>query len=140
MDRTRLESYFKDGETVDIAEMYQKFGFTVNMRGTILPRHILMSRAEFLQEELDELKEAIESGDLLNQIDALIDLVVVAKGTAAMMGLRWKYHWDEVHRANMMKQPGNREKRPNLSEDLIKPPGWYGPDHLQIIEKHGRTG
>jgi len=137
MDRTRLESYFKDAETVDIAEMYQKFGFVVNLQGTILSKATLEARLDFLQEELDEMREAVQNRDLLSTIDALIDIVVVAKGTAAMMGLRWKYHWDEVHRANMTKEVGNNPKRPDLKEDLIKPPGWCGPNHLRIIEKHG---
>jgi predicted HAD superfamily Cof-like phosphohydrolase len=140
MDRTRLESYFKDRETTDIAEMHSKFNFTLNLETVMLPKDILRARADFIQEELNELFRSVDSRDLLETIDALIDIVVVAKGTAAMMGIRWKYHWDEVHRANMMKEIGNHPKRPELKEDLIKPPGWMGPDHLLILDRHGRQG
>ena len=140
MDRTRLESYFKDPETVDIAQMHDKFNFTCSLQPSVSDPQTLKARADFIQEELDELKQNIEHGNYLEIIDALVDIVVVAKGTAVIMGIRWKYHWDEVHRANMMKQVGNNDKRPDLKQDLIKPPGWYGPDHLRVLDLHGREG
>jgi predicted HAD superfamily Cof-like phosphohydrolase len=135
MDRTRFEQYFKDPETVDIAEMYQKFNFPVQLQIKPMATEELRARAAFIQEELNELIDAADSNDFLEVIDALVDIVVVAKGTAALMGVRWKYHWEEVHRANMMKQPG--EVRPF---DLVKPPGWYGPDHLRMLNLHGKSG
>ena len=140
MDRTRLEGYFKDPETVDIAEMHTKFNFTCSLKPSVSDKKTLLARADFIQEELDELKRNIENGDYLETIDALVDIAVVVKGTAVIMGIRWKYHWDEVHRANMMKQVGNNDKRPDLEQDLIKPEGWCGPDHLLIMDRHGRKG
>jgi predicted HAD superfamily Cof-like phosphohydrolase len=138
-DRTRFENYFKDPETVDMAEMYTKFNLPVQLKST-LAREVMQERMIFLREEVEELAEAIENKDFLEQIDALIDIAVIVKGSATLMGLRWKYHWDEVHRANMMKQRGNRSKRPGMKYDLIKPPGWIGPDHLAVMDRHGRTG
>lgn len=140
MDRTRLESYFKEGETVDIAQMHDKFNFTLNLETVLLAKEIANARADFIKEELEELYAAIERNDLVEIIDALIDIVVVVKGTAAMMGIRWRYHWDEVHQANMMKEIGRNDKRPDLVEDLIKPLGWCGPDHLTVLDIRGKQG
>jgi len=128
-----LEEYFIDSETADIAGMHQKFGMTYNLKPQALNHETLMARAEFIQEELDELKQAIAHNDYFETIDALVDIVVVVKGTAAMMGLRWSKHWDEVHRANMTKERGRNPKRPDLKEDLVKPMGWAGPSHSFVL-------
>ncbi|HUW45932.1 MAG TPA: hypothetical protein VMW50_09085 [Dehalococcoidia bacterium] len=135
-DRTTFERYFKDSETVDIAQMHDKFWSNVKLKPSVCDKATLLARADFLQEELDEFRRAVENGDYLEQIDALVDLVVVAKGTAVMMGLRWKWHWDEVHRANLMKEVGANKKRPDMPFDLVKPKGWIGPNHLVILDKY----
>lgn len=139
-DRTRFENYFKDPETVDIAEMHDRFWKNVKCKPSVVDKESLLARADFIQEELDEFREAVLAGDYLEQIDALVDIAVVTKGTAVMMGIRWKYHWDEVHRANMMKEVGVNEKRPDMPFDLTKPRGWIGPNHLEIMDLHGREG
>jgi predicted HAD superfamily Cof-like phosphohydrolase len=133
-DRTKFESYFRDSETVDIAQMHDKFWGNVKLSPSVCTKEVLLARADFIQEELNEFRSSVENGDYLEQIDALVDMVVVAKGTAVMMGLRWKWHWDEVHRANLMKEIGKNEKRPDMPFDLIKPEGWIGPNHLSVFD------
>ena len=85
-------------------------------------------RANFLQEELNELKEAKSAEDV---VDALIDLCVVAIGTLDGFGVNSYKAWDEVLKANMNKTPGVKPSRPNPLglPDLIKPEGWVGPSH-----------
>lgn len=139
-ERKKLENYFQDSETTDIAEMHEKFWKNVELKPSVVNKKALLARANFMQEELDEFRMAVENGDFLEQIDALIDITVVAKGTAVMMGLRWKRHWDEVYRANMEKEPGKNKKRPGMAFDLIKPAGWYGPDHRLVLEDYWRPG
>lgn len=134
--RGKLDKYFEDEETADIAEMHHQFEMTYNTAPRTLSKDTLKSRAEFIREELDELFDAIERNDYLAMVDALVDIVVVVKGTVAMLGLRWRRHWREVHRANMSKQRGNNPKRPELKEDLIKPEGWMGPDHLNVLTRY----
>ena len=87
-------------------------------------------RIDFMQEELNEIDEAYSDEDLHKVADGLVDLVYVALGTAAMMGLPWQSLWNEVQRANMTKiRTPNAEasKRKNVL-DVIKPEGWIGPD------------
>ena len=64
-------------------------------------------------------------------IDALIDLCVVAIGTLDVFNVDAKHAWNEVLNANMNKQVGVKESRPNPLglPDLIKPEGWKAPDH-----------
>ena len=95
-------------------------------------------RQEFMQEELDEFRDACVAGDLQKAFDALLDLEYVLLGTARMMGLAyvWQAGWDEVQRANMTKERaaadgGNSKRGSGL--DVVKPAGWRGPDHGRIV-------
>jgi len=89
---------------------------------------LLEFRANFLQEELDELKQANTAEDIT---DALIDLSVVAIGTLDLFGADAYKAWDEVLRANMEKEVGVKANRPNPLglPDLNKPEGWRGPEY-----------
>lgn len=86
-------------------------------------------RANFLQEELDELKANMNNPEEV--VDALIDLCVVAIGTLDAFGIDSHKAWNEVLRANMAKQVGIKEGRPNPLNmpDLMKPTGWSAPSH-----------
>ena len=88
----------------------------------------LQFRVNFLQEELDELKHSDNADDV---VDALIDLCVVAIGTLDAFDVNAYTAWDRVHKANMNKQVGVKESRPNPLglPDLIKPEGWTAPSH-----------
>lgn len=120
----------------DIAEMHTKYGTNEAVRS--MDRAELTSflkfRVNFLQEELDELKSASASRipiDAPEVVDALIDLCVVAIGTLDAFDVDAHKAWDVVHKANMNKEVGIKESRPNPLglPDLIKPEGWVAPSH-----------
>ena len=120
----------------DIAEMHTKYGTNKAVRSmdkTQL-RSFLKFRVDFLQEELDELNQASKPGIPIDQpevVDALIDLCVVAIGTLDAFDVDAYHAWDIVHNANMNKEVGVKESRPNPLglPDLIKPEGWVAPEH-----------
>jgi len=91
-------------------------------------KKFLEFRINFLQEELDEMKSAESAEDV---VDALIDICVVAIGTLDSFQVHSYMAWDEVLKANMNKQVGVKEGRPNPLglPDLIKPEGWQAPSH-----------
>ncbi len=62
-------------------------------------------RVSLLQEELNELQEAIENDDLTEVADALADLQYVLAGAVLEFGLgeKFKAIFDEVQRSNMSK-------------------------------------
>lgn len=62
-------------------------------------------RINLLQEELDELKEAIEQGDLVEVADAFCDIQYVLSGAIHEFGLtdRFSAMFDAVQRSNMSK-------------------------------------
>lgn len=118
----------------DIAEMHTKFGFNEKVREFDKEKlqKFLEFRIKFLQEELDEMKTAKTADDV---VDALIDLAVVAIGTLDAFDVDSYEAWDRVHAANMAKEVGIKESRPNPLglPDLIKPVGWYPPTHVDNV-------
>jgi len=62
-------------------------------------------RVNLLEEELNELKEAIENDDLVEVADALCDIQYVLSGAILEFGLadRFKDLFSEVQRSNMSK-------------------------------------
>ena len=119
----------------DMYNMHKKFGVhewvNQNMDNKELMRKFLEFRIRFLQEELDETRKAVEESDAEEIVDGLIDLCVVAIGTLDAFDVNARVAWNEIFEANMSKEPGIKESRPNPLglPDLIKKPDWKGPDH-----------
>lgn len=123
----------------DIHEMHAKFGHldaVKNMEPETL-RAMLKFRIDFLQEELDETRKALdEDFDPEEIVDGCIDLCVVAIGTLDLFDVDVQEAWNRVHAANMSKEAGIKPGRPNPLglPDLMKPAGWVAPNHL---DNHG---
>lgn len=120
----------------DIEEMHTKYGVGAWTRLAYLQdknklREFLKFRILFLDEELHETKLAFENSDAEEVVDGLIDLCVVAIGTLEALGVNVEQAWDTVLAANLSKEIGIKESRPNPLglPDLVKPEGWVAPDH-----------
>ena len=121
----------------DIYDMHEKFGVQrwvteqIQFGNKEKLQEFLKFSLRFLQEELGEMEVACDEKNPEEVVDALIDLCVVAIGTLDAFGIDANEAWNEVHSANMAKEPGVKESRPNPLglPDLIKPEGWTGPDH-----------
>ena len=121
----------------DIEDMHTKYGVDqwmgqklVNVDTETL-RKFLEFRINFLEEELNETRDAVSNNDPEEIVDGLIDLCVVAIGTLDAFGVDAHKAWDEVLKANMNKQVGEKAERPNPLglPDLVKPEGWTSPSH-----------
>jgi len=79
----------------------------------------------------EEFFELQESKTQLDQLDALIDILVVTIGALHSMGADAEGAWQEVMRSNLSKIDLNTGKV-NKREDgkVLKPKGW-SPPHLQ---------
>lgn len=119
----------------DIHGMHDKFGvhtwLEANKDNKEIMEKLLQFRLDFLDEELNETRQAIENSDAEEIVDGLIDLCVVAIGTLDIFGVDSHKAWDEILKANMAKEPGVKPNRPNPLglPDLMKPDGWVGPSH-----------
>ena len=122
----------------DIALMHNKYG--VKQWVTDNPdklEQLLHFRISFLKEEYEETESALINMDAEEIVDGLIDLCVVAIGTLDAFGVNPDKAWDEVLKANMNKEVGVKETRPNPLglPDLIKPADWKAPSHE---DNHGK--
>ena len=87
-------------------------------------------------EEFKELKEAIAAGDLVEQLDALEDILVVTIGAIHSAGMDGEGGWKEVMRTNFAKidkETGKVRKREDGK--VLKPLGWTPPDLKPFITK-----
>ncbi len=89
----------------DVAQFHDTFNLPVLDTPAIPDKKRCELRVNLLQEELDELKEAIENQDLVEVADALADIQYVLSGAILEFGLGQKFKalFDEVQRSNMSK-------------------------------------
>ena len=87
-----------------------------------------------IKEETGELYAAIEKTDTVEQLDALIDILVVTIGAIHSMGAAGESAWKEVMRTNFEKidkETGKVRKREDGK--VLKPAGWAPPQLAQFV-------
>ena len=121
----------------DIDSFHKKFKFEKNDNVVIPDDNELVNfRTSFLMEELAEYTNAITKKDSAAALDALVDIVYIALGTAWLFNLPFEKAWNEVQKANMSKiRTKSKSKKRGTSFDVVKPKGWIAPDIEQIIEE-----
>jgi predicted HAD superfamily Cof-like phosphohydrolase len=102
-----------------------------------LPASLASLRMKLVLEEAKELCQAIERGELHEQLDAIVDLMYVAIGTATQAGMGdvlWAAFY-RVHRANMAKVPAGlrQESKRDSVRDVVKPEGWKPADLKDLV-------
>ena len=83
-----------------------------------------------IAEEVGELNEAVENNDRVEQLDALIDILVVTIGAIHSMGADAEGAWKEVLKTNLAKiNPETGKVTKRNDGKVLKPEGWKAP-HL----------
>ena len=121
----------------DIDRFHKKFGFEKTDKPDIPDDSELVNfRTSFLLEELAEYSQAITKKDTAGALDALVDIVYIALGTAWLFNLPFERAWKEVQRANMEKiRAKDTTGKRGTKFDVIKPKGWKAPNIDQIVEE-----
>lgn len=93
-----------------VEEFHKTFKAPVLPSPQLAPADRAKLRVSLIQEELNELQEAIEKGNLVEVADALCDLQYVLSGTVLEFGMKDKFEkmFEEVHRSNMSKACNER--------------------------------
>ena len=79
-------------------------------------------------EEQQELLEATLSDNRVEQLDALIDILVVTVGAIHSMGADAEGAWKEVMMTNFAKIGEDGKVRKREDGKVLKPTGWTPPD------------
>ena len=97
---------FKEPEALTgVAKFHKLFNLPIVENPAIPSDERIKLRISLLEEELKELKHAIEENDLVEVADAFADLQYVLSGAILEFGLgsKFKELFDEVQRSNMSK-------------------------------------
>ena len=93
---------------------------------------------KLISEEMQELAVAINEEDTIEQLDALIDILVVTIGAIHSAGFDAEGAWKEVMKTNFAKidkETGKVRKREDGK--VLKPVGWVPPNLEPFLKKTG---
>ena len=89
-----------------------------------------------IEEEADELGEAIKNHNQVETLDALIDILVVTIGAIHSAGFDGEGAWKEVMATNFAKIDRDTGKvRKREDGKVLKPVGWTAPDLAPFLKK-----
>jgi predicted HAD superfamily Cof-like phosphohydrolase len=90
---------------------------------------------DLIREETDELEEAIQDNDKVEQLDALVDILVVTMGAIRAAGWDGEAAWKEVMDTNFAKiDPTTGKVIKREDGKVLKPEGWKAPELAQFIK------
>ena len=91
---------------------------------------------DLIREEVEELELALINNDRVEELDALIDILVVTIGAINSMGADGEGAWNEVMRTNFAKiDPETGKVRKREDGKVLKPEGWTPPDLEKFTTK-----
>ena len=89
---------------------------------------------DLITEEYNELRDAIEANDRVEQLDALVDILVVTMGAIRAGGFNGEGAWKEVMNTNFAKiDPTTGKVIKREDGKVLKPEGWKAPELAQFI-------
>ena len=109
------------------------YGQEVKERATFPENKIVQLRIDLIEEELNELKEAVKNNDIVEVADALTDILYVTYGAGHSFGVDLDKCFDEVQRSNMSKLGADGKPIYNESGKVMKGPDYFAPDLKKII-------
>ena len=110
------------------------YGQDVKVKASFPENKIVQLRIDLIEEELNELKEAIKNNDIVEVADALTDILYVTYGAGHSFGVNLDKCFDEVQRSNMSKLGKDGKPIYNESGKVMKGPGYFAPNLKKFIE------
>ena len=111
-----------------VHEFHEQFEIHVAAHPTVMDEATRKLRIALIQEEFNELIEALDTKNLSGVAKELADLLYVVYGTAVSCGIDMKPVFREVHRSNMSKVGGYKRE----DGKWVKPP-TYSPAEISPI-------
>ena len=112
----------------------ETFGQEVKSKPSFSTEKINDLRYNLIQEELDELKQAIDNKDLLEVADALTDILYVTYGAGHAFGIDLDKCFEEVQNSNMSKLDNDGKPIYNDAGKVMKGPNFYKPDLSKFLK------
>mgnify|MGYP001384526832 FL=1 len=116
-----------------VKKFMETFGQEIKEKAGFPDDKITSLRYELIKEELDELKDAIDSKDIKEVADALTDILYVTYGAGHAFGINLDKCFDEVQRSNMSKLGEDGKPIYNEQGKVMKGPNYFKPDLNKFI-------
>ena len=109
------------------------FGQEVKTKAELSNDKINDLRISLINEELEELKKAINDNDILQVADALTDILYVTYGAGHAFGINLDECFNEVQQSNMSKLGSDEKPIYNESGKVMKGPNYFKPDLSKFL-------
>ena len=109
------------------------FGQEVKTNPSLSTNKINDLRISLINEELEELKKAVNDNDILEVADALTDILYVAYGAGHAFGINLDKCFNEVQESNMSKLGSDGKPIYNESGKVMKGPNYFKPDLTKFL-------
>ena len=116
-----------------VKNFMETFGQEVKNKPSFSTDKINKLRYDLIEEELGELRVALENKDLLEVADALTDILYVAYGAGHAFGIDLDKCFEEVQNSNMSKLDENNKPIYNESGKVMKGPKYFKPDLSKFV-------
>ena len=109
------------------------FGQEVKEKAEFPSNKIISLRYDLINEELEELKEAINKKDIKEVADALTDILYVTYGAGHAFGINLDKCFEEVQNSNMSKLGNDGKPIYNDKGKVMKGPNYFKPDLNKFV-------
>ena len=118
---------------IKVKTFMNTYGQDVKEKAEFPENKIVQLRIDLIEEELNELKEAIKNKDIVEVADALTDILYVTYGAGHSFGVNLDDCFDEVQRSNMSKLGEDGKPIYNDSGKVMKGPNYFAPNLKKIV-------
>ena len=109
------------------------FGQEVKEKSSFGSDKINELRFNLIKEELEELRIAIDTKNLVEVADALTDILYVTYGAGHAFGINLDKCFDEVQQSNMSKLGDDGKPIYNDTGKVMKGPNYFKPDLTKFV-------
>lgn len=118
----------------DVKTFMETFGQIVRIKPKFPDQKTMQLRFDLIQEELNELKDAMEEKNLKEIADALTDILYVTYGAGYAYGINLDKCFKEVQRSNMSKLGEDGKPIFNEKGKVMKGPNYSEPNLKKILK------
>ena len=116
-----------------VRKFMEIFGQEIKEKAEFPSEKITSLRQDLIKEELDELKEAIDTKDIKEVADALTDILYVTYGAGHAFGINLDKCFEEVQNSNMSKLGSDGKPIYNDKGKVMKGPNYFKPDLTKFV-------
>ena len=117
-----------------VGKFMKTFGQDVKTSSGLSSEKINLLRIKLIEEELSELKNAMDEKNLTEVADALTDILYVTYGAGHAFGIDLDKCFDEVQKSNMSKLDDTGKPIYNDLGKVMKGPNYFKPNLSKFLK------